>query len=155
MSTFTRNNKIILNTASSAVYLGAVQEKNIFKVNGTTIIKGNSQYAGNRGLSMPNGEIVTFQAYTAGTAPTDRLAIYRGNNTSTRLATMVRASGGGKIAGALYKGDSVDDLDYLGLESGASDGGGAAAAAFILLIQPPYGNPPGLATKYSSEFIKP
>lgn len=155
MSTFTRNGKVILNTDSATVYLGDGAIDNILNVSGSTIVRGNSRYAGNRGVELPDGVIVNFNAYTAGSAPTDRLAIYRGWDTSTRIGTMVRVSGGGKTAGAVYKGDSVEDADLLGDESGASDGGGAAAIAYLLLLQPKWGNPGGLAKKYSREPIKP
>mgnify|MGYP001204331206 FL=1 len=154
MSTFTRNTKVILNTNSNSVYLGEAEVENVLTVSGSTIVRGSDIYAGNRGIPLPDGTIANFAAYTAGSAPTDRLAIYRGSGTTTRIATMVRATGGGKTAGSLYSGDSVEDSDYLGVESGVSDGGGAAAAAYLLLLQPKWGNPSGFAKKYSNSIIK-
>lgn len=152
MSTFTRNNKVILNIASNSVYLGGASGEHILTVSGSNIIRGTKIYAGNRGVALPDGNIANFAAYTAGSAPTDRLAIYEGNGT-TRIGTMVRASGGGKVAGAVYRGDSVEDKDYIGLESAASDGGAAAAVAYLEILQPKWGNPSGYAKRYSSKII--
>tara|TARA_R100000278_G_scaffold122056_1_gene107337 strand:+ start:212 stop:676 length:465 start_codon:yes stop_codon:yes gene_type:complete len=152
MSTFTRNTKIILSTDSNSIYLGESIAENVLTVSGSTIVRGTNIYAGNRGIALPDGTIANFAAYTAGSAPTDRLAIYQGTGT-TRIATMVRATGGGKTAGSVYEGDSVDDADYLGIESAASDGGGAAAAAYLLLLQPKWGKPSGFAKRYSSKII--
>jgi hypothetical protein len=154
MSTFTRNGKTILTTTSGSVYTGTTTRENILAVSGTDIVRGTDRYAGNRGVQLPPGTIVNFAPYTAGTDPTDRLAIYRGAGT-TRIGTMVRASGGGKNAGAVYRGDSVEDAELLGDESGPDDGGGAAAIAYLLLLQPKWGNPSGFAPTYSGEIIAP
>ena len=153
MSTFTHNTKVILNTDSNSVYLGESTAENVLTISGSTIVRGNSIYAGNRGIALPDGTIANFAAYTAGSAPTDRLAIYRGEGTTTRIGTMVRASGGGKTAGAVYEGDSVADEDFLGTESGTSDGGAAAAVAFLILLQPKWGKPSGKAKRYSNKII--
>lgn len=152
MSTFTRNTKVILNTAGNSVYLGGTSAEHVLTVSGSTIVRGIKLYPGNRGVALPDGTIANFAAYTAGSAPTDRLAIYEGGGT-TRVGTMVRASGGGKVAGAVYKGDSVEDADYLGSESATSDGGAAAAVAYLVLLQPKWGNPSGFAKRYSNKLI--
>lgn len=153
MSTFTRNTKVILTIDSNSVYLGESTSEHVLTISGSTIVRGTSLYAGNRGVSLPDGTIANFVAYTAGSAPTDRLAIYRGSGTTTRIGTMVRSTGGGKTAGSVYEGDSVDDADFLGTESGLSDGGAAAAVAYLILLQPKWGNPSGKATRYSSKLI--
>ena len=156
MSTFTRNRKVILMRSSDSIYVGDSPEetKNILDVDSDKIVRGSYRNCGNRGVVIPPGTIANFAPYTAGVAPTDRLAIYQGAGNSTRIGTMVRATGGGKVAGSVYKGDSVEDADFLGTESAADDAAAAAAVAYLMLLQPEWGNPRGFATRFSSLPLK-
>ena len=142
-----KNGGVILTLSGNNVHVGddSGTKTNILRISGSQILRGAAYNYGNRGVSVPSGCLATFQAYTAGSAPTDRLAVYRGASTdaSARIGTMVRVSGGGKTAGDFYRGDSVDDAQLLGSDSTATDGGGASAICYLLLLQTSFASPKG------------
>ena len=146
-----KDNNVILTLNGTDIHLGhdTGQRTNILSISGTTVVRGWSINYKNRGVETPDGLIVYFQNITAGTAPTDRLAVYRGD-TNDRIGTMVRVAGGGKVAGALYRGSGVEDENYIGIDPSATDGAGAATIAYLLILQPRYAETKGYANRYSN-----